>query len=201
VHEAPSANNVGGYAVRQGGDCRITERLRGAALRLRVLHCSKVAAFPGLACGKGACGMDDDEILYLEQLYWDDPGKLVIVMQYLARTHRLHLFDRIAELGGLTVACHLRVVNFEQSKQQEAYNRLRELGCPTRPLPTGESEEYYAFYFDKLVELSGIKARHQKKATRDAFDKLMFRCLRKAYAPGQSATKRLRKAYEHESWS
>jgi hypothetical protein len=115
---------------------------------------------------------------------------------------RLDVIDRIAELGALSARHHQEVVNHECCNQQTAYDRLRELACPTRPLPTTESEAYYDFYFDKWIELSGIRQRlrplQERNAMRDALRKLEFRCLRKAYAPGQSAAERMREAHEQE---
>ena len=115
---------------------------------------------------------------------------------------RLDVIDRIAELGALSARHHQEVVNHECCNQQTAYDRLRELECPTRPLPTTESEAYYDFYFDKWIELSGIRQRlrplQERNAMRDALRKLEFRCLRKAYAPGQSAAERMREAHEQE---
>ena len=115
---------------------------------------------------------------------------------------RLDVIDRIAELGALSARHHQEVVNHECCNQQTAYDRLRELECPTRPLPTTESEAYYDFYFDKWIELSGIRQRlrplQERNAMRDALRKLEFRCLRKAYAPGQSAAERMREAHEEE---
>ena len=131
---------------------------------------------------------------------WNDPEMLFLNMQNWPRPmeFRLDVINRIAELGALSAQHHQMVVNSECCNQQTAYDRLRELGCPTRPLPTTESEAYYDFYFDKWIELSGIRQLRERNAMRDALRKLEFRCLRKAYAPGQSAAERMREAHEEE---
>ena len=133
---------------------------------------------------------------------WNEPEMLFLnILQNDGPHHmefRLDVIDRIAELGALSARHHQEVVNYKSCNQQTAYDRLRELDCPTRPLPTTESEAYYDFYFDKWIELSGIRQLRERNAMRDALRKLEFRCLRKAYAPGQSAAERMREAHEEE---
>eukprot|EP00966_Prymnesium_polylepis_P290989 6720467-Prymnesium_polylepis.1 len=87
-------------------------------------------------------GMDRaaTEMLFLNILQDDWPQDHV--------EFRLDVIDRIAELGALSARHHQEVVNHECCNQQTAYDRLRELECPTRPLPTTESEAHYDFYFD-----------------------------------------------------
>ena len=104
--------------------------------------------------------------------------------------HRLDGINFDAARGLLNVDHHIDVVIRAGKMQQEAYDRLRDLKCPTRPLHTTESEAYYDFYFDSWIRLSGIRERLVQMRLRHALRRLEYRCLRKAYAPGQSAMMR-----------
>ena len=55
-----------------------------------------------------------------------------------------------------------------------------------------------ASFHNKLIEYSGFAAVRVKLALRAAFRKLEFRCLRKAFAPGNRGCKRLRDAFKDD---
>jgi hypothetical protein len=103
---------------------------------------------------------------------------------------------------------HFSYILYEQrfQNQKEAFALCPHIRFPIRAT-TDELHEREGFpwldtylnnLYTRLLEMLGKLKCNKTSELRDAFHKLEFRCLRKAYAPGSRGQKRSRKAFEKE---
>lgn len=104
-------------------------------------------------------------------------------------------------LGTLNWISREVVVMWPLPNQQEAFELVKsvrkDVNRWTRVWPQEDDNEYTENLMN-LIDVSELKTRRRNRFLREAFRNIEFRCLRKAFAPGQSGFKRTRGEFEED---